>query len=70
MSRFAIAFITPESEPKLIHKIIDGETKELALRKFFNETVTDYYSDDEDGFHYFKEDFFDDSSPAGSVIEL
>lgn len=70
MPRFAIAFMTPESEPKLIHKIIESETKEIALRKFFNESVTDYYSSDEDGFHYFKEDFFDDSSPSGSIIEL
>ncbi|MCX7726044.1 MAG: hypothetical protein N2053_04260 [Chitinispirillaceae bacterium] len=70
MPRFSIAFMTPEGEPKLIHKIIESETKELALRKFFNDSVTDYYSSDEDGFHYFKEDFFEDSSPAGSIIEL
>ena len=70
MSRFAIAFVAPSVNSQLVHRIIDGENKETALRSFFNESVSEFYSNDEQGFHYFKDDFFDDTAPSGSIIEL
>ncbi len=70
MPRFAVAFITPSSSGKLIHKIMEGEDKDSALKTFFNESVSEFYSSDEQGFHYFKEDFFDENTPGGSIIEI
>ena len=34
------------------------------------ESANEFYSDNAQGFHYFKEDFFDDTTPSGSIIEL
>ena len=70
MPRFAVAFVTPSKNGRLIHRIIEGESKDSALKQFFTESVNDFYSTDAQGFHYFKEDFFDDVSPGGSIIEL
>lgn len=70
MSRFAIAFVTPSDTAHLIHSIVEDETRDLALRKFFSESVSEFYSNDEQGFHYFKDDFFDDQTPTGSIIAL
>ncbi len=70
MPRFAVAFVTPSQNGQLIHRIIEGDNKDGALKTFFTESVCDYYSSDEQGFHYFKEDFFDDTTPGGSIIEL
>jgi hypothetical protein len=70
MPRFAIAFVMPSENGQLTHQVIEGETKDNALRTFFNNSVSEYYSNDEQGFHYFKEDFFDDAAPGGSIIEI
>lgn len=70
MPRFAVAFMTPSTSGKLIHRIMEGETRDSALKAFFNESVSELYSNDEQGFHYFKEDFFDETTPGGSIIEL
>lgn len=70
MPKYAVAFILPTDGNQLSHKVVESDSKENALRKFFNEEVSEYYSNDEQGFHYFKEDFNLDSSPAGSIIEL
>jgi hypothetical protein len=70
MSKYVIAFITPAKRMQLRHSIVEGENRESALRSFFGENASEYYSDDEKGFLYFKEDFFDDGNPAGSIIEL
>lgn len=70
MPRFAVAFVTPSENSRLLHKVIESENKETALREFFKEFVREYYSDDEQGYHYFKEDFFDDVSSGGSLIEI
>jgi hypothetical protein len=70
MPRFAIAFVMPSGSGQLTHRVIEGENKDTALRSFFNESVSEYYSNDEQGFHYFKEDFFDESAPGGSIIEV
>ncbi|MBN1759546.1 MAG: hypothetical protein JW863_14560 [Chitinispirillaceae bacterium] len=70
MPRFAVAFVTPSQNSQLIHKILEGENKESVLKTFFTESVSDFYSNDEQGFHYFKDDFFDDTTPSGSIIEI
>jgi hypothetical protein len=70
MSKYAIAFITPSKRMQLCHKIVESDTKDSALRRFFGENVSEFYSDNEQGFLYFKEDFYDEAGPAGSIIEL
>ena len=70
MPNFAIAFIVPSKVTQLNHRIIDAENKESALRKFFDEELKEYYSEDDQGFFYFKEDFEDERANVGSIIEL
>jgi len=70
MPRFAVAFVTPSENSQLIHQVVESEDKESALRQFFKEFAREFYSEDEQGYHYFKEDFFDDVSAGGSIIEL
>lgn len=71
MSKYAIAFVLhSKSNPAICHRIIEGESREAALRHFFDEELKEYYSEDDQGFYYFKEDFFDDRTPSGSIIEL
>lgn len=70
MPKYAVAFIVPSETSQLRHRVLDGENKDTALRKFFTEEASEYYSNDEQGFYYFKEDFFDETSSTGSIIEL
>ncbi|MDR3011597.1 MAG: hypothetical protein LBU70_00065 [Chitinispirillales bacterium] len=70
MAKYAIAFITPSEKMQLRHKIVEGENKEAVLRQFFGEHASEFYSESEKGFLYFKEDFYDESCAAGSIIEL
>lgn len=70
MPRFAVAFVTPSENGQLLHRVIENTDKETALRSFFNEFAHEYYSADEQGYHYFKEDFFDDVAAGGSIIEI
>ncbi|MDR0306174.1 MAG: hypothetical protein LBI42_04960 [Chitinispirillales bacterium] len=70
MSKYAIAFITPTKKIQLRHKIVEGENKDSALRRFFNENASEFYSNDEHGYIYFKEDFYDETTGSGSIIEL
>jgi hypothetical protein len=72
MSTYAIAFVVQsKSNPAVCQRIVDGENREVALRRFFDEEMKDFYSEDDQGFYYFKEDFFDDRTPsAGSIIEI
>jgi len=70
MAKFSIAFIASADTEPLYHKIVEGETRDAALRKFFNENISEFYSNDDQGFYYFKEDFFDETSATGSIIEL
>ncbi|MDD5676061.1 MAG: hypothetical protein PHC61_17955 [Chitinivibrionales bacterium] len=70
MSKFSIAFIGSAKSPQLRHRLVESDDKETALRTFFNEEATEYYSNDEQGFFYFKEDFYDETNPAGSIIPL
>ncbi len=70
MPRFAIAFITSTPSARLSQKIVESDNKDTALRKFFNENVSEHYSNDEQGFYYFKEDFYDEETGAGNIIEI
>ena len=70
MSKYAIAFIVPSENSQLCHRLVEGDTKEAALRRFFDEEVKGSYSEDDQGFFYFKEDFFDEQAASGSIIEL
>jgi hypothetical protein len=69
MSKFSIAFVTPSEKSQLRHRIIESVNQESALKAFFNEEAADCYSEDDQGFFYFKEDFFDKTTPSGSVIQ-
>jgi hypothetical protein len=68
MPRYAIAFITPK--PSLVHHVVEMDSRDSALRFFFNQFVTNGYSKDSEGFNYFKEDFSDAENPLGSIVEI
>lgn len=69
MPRFAVAFITPTEKTQLKQKIIEAPDQDGALRAFFASETSMYYSNDEQGYFYFKEDFFDDSVRSGSILK-
>ena len=68
MPRYAIAFISPK--PGLIHQVVEMDSRESALRYFFNTYVSQGYSQDSEGFSYFKEDFADAENPLGNILEI
>lgn len=68
MPRYAIAVISSKS--KVVHKIVEGEGRDAALKKFFEENMADQYSNDDQGYYYFKEDYFDPHGPIGSMLEI
>lgn len=68
MPKYAVAFAA--TKPALIHQVVEMDSREAALRFFFNTYVGDGYSKDAEGFSYFKEDFADPDSPLGSIIEV
>ena len=70
MPKYAIAFVTPSEEHAIRHSILEADDADAALKAFFKENACEFYSDNEQGYHYFREDFYDDSLKAGSVIQL
>lgn len=70
MPKYSIAFITPTENVQLRHRLMEGESKDEALKRFFNEEAREFYSNDDQGYYYFKEDFFDEQSASGSIIDL
>ena len=68
MPKYSVVFITPGEKNRLAHRILESQDQDSALKTFFSEETTDYYSNDDQGFFYFKEDFFDTSNPTGSII--
>lgn len=68
MPKYAIAFASPK--PALLHQVVEMDSRDSALRFFFNQFVGDGYSKDAEGFSYFKEDFSDPENPLGSIIEV
>lgn len=70
MASFCIAFIAPDECGTLIHKIIEANDKKSAMKLFFSENAVKFYSNDDQGFYYFQEDFNHPKEPAGSLLEL
>ncbi len=68
MPKYSIVFVTPAEKIPLKHRIVESSDKESALKTFFSEEIIDYYTDDEQGFFYFKQDFFEPADPSGSII--
>jgi guanylate kinase len=69
MPKYAIAFISPAETNELRHSIIESPDKDTALRQFFAQEVSELYSSDEQGYYYFREDFYDELVRSGSIIE-
>lgn len=67
LARFLIAFYNDETGNS--QKLIEAETETQALEVFFNEGVPVYSADDE-GFAFFKDDFFDAQTPMGAIYEI
>lgn len=70
MPSFSIAFVAPDENSTLIHKIVEADDTKNAMKIFFSENAVKFYSDDEQGFYYFQEDFNHPKMPAGSVLEI
>jgi hypothetical protein len=70
MPKYSIAFVTPSKSSALRHRIVEADDRDSALRRFFNEEASEFYSNDDQGFYYFKEDFFDEIAASGNIIEL
>lgn len=69
MPRYAIAFIT--AKPSLIHRFVEMDSRDAALRAFFNEhAASEGYTPDSEGFAYFREDFENPEEPMGSILEV
>ncbi len=66
MPQYSIAFFSDLTGVCL--KQVEAETREKALRLFFDKHVSGYTRDDE-GFVYFREDFEDADRPLGAMLE-
>jgi hypothetical protein len=69
MPKYSIAFIAPTDDKSLKHRLVENTDVESALKAFFKEELSEYYSDNEQGYHYFREDFFDEALVAGSILQ-
>lgn len=67
MPRFVIAEYNEAQG--VVQRVLEASTPEEALRMYFDNYVTSFSKNDE-GFTYFKEDFFDKNCPFGSIIEV
>lgn len=70
MAFFSIAFIAPDEKGSLQHKVVEADNEKNAMRLFFSENAVKYYSNDDQGFYYFQEDFKHPKDPAGSILEI
>ena len=70
MPNFSIVFIAPVEKNMIRHRIIEATDQESVLKIFFEEEASSFYSKDEKGYFYFREDFFEESNPSGSIIAL
>jgi hypothetical protein len=66
MPKFSIACIAPDGN-HLWHAVIEDENEDAALRVFFRRFCGSNYSNDDKGFHYFREDCFEDAS-SGTIL--
>ncbi len=69
MPKYSIAFVAPTEEKALKHRFVEGADVESALKTFFKDELVEYYSDNEQGYHYFREDFFDEALASGSILQ-
>ncbi len=67
MNKYSIAFISPGNN--LLHRIVRAKSEDEALQTFFKEIKLASYTQDDDGFFYFKEDFNFGERPAGSILQ-
>lgn len=70
MPRFAIAFAATAEKNPLRHTIVEAADQDVALRMFFDQEMLDMYSNDDQGYFYFKDDFADKASGIGNSIAL
>ena len=68
MPKYAIAFVTPK--PSLIQNVVEMDSREAALRFFFQQYTGPNYSRDAEGYSYFIEDFNNPDEPLGSILEV
>jgi hypothetical protein len=69
MPRYALAFITPKST--LVHALVEMDSREAALRSFFLEHLAGkHYTQDDEGYSYFSEDFNNPDEQQGSLLEV
>ncbi len=68
MPKYAIAF-KPDGQV-FVHKTVETDTEQSAIRFFFDQHITEDYTQDDEGFNYFYEDFTDTDSPMGSIIQI
>ena len=68
MPRYAIAFHYPGDN--IIHKVVEMDSEESALRFFFSNYLSDRYTTDDEGYNYFSEDFHDQDGPPVSIMEI
>jgi len=67
MPRFVLSFFSDTHG--LCSRLIEAEHEDGALRVFFDRHIGDYSKDNE-GFAYFREDFFDEKRPVGTIVEI
>jgi hypothetical protein len=60
--------MTPK--PSLIHQIVEMDSREAALKFFFQQHVSQGYTQDAEGYSYFLEDFNTSDEPMGSILEV
>jgi hypothetical protein len=69
MPRYAIAFVT--AKPALVHQLVEMDSREAAMRVFFTRyAASQGYTDDNEGYAYFLEDFNNPEEPMGSITEV
>jgi hypothetical protein len=69
MPKYVIAYHSPKGP--LTQEIVEMDSRESALRFFFmNYCSNEAYTQDEEGYVYFKEDFEDPLSPIGNILEI
>ncbi len=66
MPQYTIAFYSDLAGVN--QKRVEAESREKALRLFFDKYV-DGYSKNDEGFAYFRDDFDDADRPIGSLLE-
>jgi hypothetical protein len=66
MPQYTIAFFSDQTG--ICQKKVEAESREKALRLFFDKNTTGYSQNDE-GFVYFCEDFEDADRPLGAILE-